>query len=297
MKNRKAIALLITMLFIVAITASIGLGLKYINETATETKKENFMYQVAITVDDILTLLQNSKELEALQDSNSSAIFYQFLSTSGFLPFESSGMSVTLSLKSARAKFNPNSLNKKNTLALQKYMSINMVNNAFAEILLDSVNGIKEDLSYNTDLFIQKPYIFRDYISSKEHLNELISFYEENYHDNALEKIDFDELFYFSKDKSSSIDLNFATVQTWELLLGTTQERAEELVANAGVYSNENPPKLNAQETASLSAFKVSYYEPYLDIVINMQLNGNKATVTFEYDIKNKKGSNFTYAI
>jgi len=43
--------------------------------------------------------------------------------------------------------------------------------------------------------------------------------------------------------------------------------------------------------------FKTSFFEPYIYVVINIEQNKNNAIISFEYDIKKKKGSNFVYEI
>ena len=61
---RKAIALLITMMFIIAITISVGVGLSYTKRAQNVLKDENFLLQSSIILNDVLTLLKNSQELK-----------------------------------------------------------------------------------------------------------------------------------------------------------------------------------------------------------------------------------------
>jgi len=41
----------------------------------------------------------------------------------------------------------------------------------------------------------------------------------------------------------------------------------------------------------------VSYFEPFLDVKIEVIKDDSMAKIHFEYNIKNKKGSNFSYEI
>jgi hypothetical protein len=79
-------------------------------------------------------------------------------------------------------------------------------------------------------------------------------------------------------------------------MLGTTQARAEYLAQNAGAYDAESL-ELDADELVNLSRFKTSYLEPILLVEIEIKQNDSSAYISFEYDIKKKKGSNFVYEI
>ena len=146
-------------------------------------------------------------------------------------------------------------------------------------------------------IFDENPYLFRDYIASAKHLKVINNYYTKEYNDNGLKNIDFNELFYYSKDRNMTIDLNYATTQVWELLLGCSQERAEMLKAGGGFYSDLESLNLNADEKEMLANFKTSYFEPIVQIELDIRQNKQHSKIIFEYDIQNKKGSNFAYEI
>ena len=302
---KRGIALLITLLFIIAITISIGVGLRYVSQASGEVKNSNFMFQTSVIIDDVIKILRESKELATVIQDGSAESLYIFLSQSSFMPFESSGLRMTLEISSARSKFNPNGLMDSNgsninlpkVEAMKSYLTNKMVDVGYIDILLDSMSGIKEDFTYNTEIFNDKPYLFRDYIVSIEHLEELNSFYEQTYHNNSLSNISFEKLFYFSNNRDSSIDLNYATSDVWELILGTSEQRAEELTLGSGTYTDLESLPLSDDEKDALTRFNVSYFEPYLDVKINIVQNNQSSNIRFEYDINNKKGSNFSYDI
>ena len=298
--HKRGVALLITLLFIMLITLSVGIGLKQLNEVSHHMKAENFLFQTSAILDDALRLLQNSKELNAI---NSSEEFSVFLSEAAFIPFEASGIKVSLELSSARSKFNVNSLIDSNNSidadrvnSLKEYMSIYMVNIGFVDVLLDSMGGIKEDMSYNSDLFNEKSRLFRDYIISDKHFDELSEFYLNYYRDNSLKNIDFKELFYFSNNRSHKVDLNYATVEVWEMMLGCGKLKATELSKNS--YDSFESIGLSDEELDSVKKkFDTSFFEPYLDVVIKIEQGEHSARIRFEYDIKEREGSNFVYDI
>ncbi|MEA1983382.1 MAG: hypothetical protein U9N39_07550, partial [Campylobacterota bacterium] len=241
--------------------------------------------------------LKTSPDIARVADSNSSDELFILLSSASFIPFESSGVEIILKLESARAKFNPALLDANTTEAFVDYLNNKMVNSQYLDILLDNVSGVKEDNSYNSAIFEENPYLFRDYVVSKKHLEKINDFYASEYNDNSLANINFENLFYFTADENISVDLNYATTEVWELLLGTTPERAEFLATNAGAYSDDASLNLDDSELERLKKFKYSFFEPIVLVKIEISQNESSSNIEFEYDIKNKKGSNFVYEI
>jgi len=295
--KRDGIALLITLMFVIVITVAIGYGLKEINKASKLLDNEKFLYQSSIIVEDILDMLNKSKELEAAMKNQSSEELYLFLSQSEFIPFKTNGLDILLSIKSARSKFNINTINPKNTPILKEYMINRMVNSEYVDILVDAQSKIKEDGYYNTALFNENPELFRDYISSKKHLQKINNFYTSQYNDNNLKNIDFDELFYYNSDTNTSIDLNYANEATWELIIGAQKDRAETLTLGAGTYTNIKDLELSDNEIKMLNKFNTSFFEPILSVTIEIMQKESSSKISFEYNLKNKKESNFVYEI
>ena len=310
-RGKKGIALLITLLFIVAITVSVGVGLKQVKEASIEVQNENFMLQTSVVLDDVQSILQKSVELDKLSKVSESpeaiGYLYGFLAGSSFIPFEASDVKVSLEITSARSKLNINSLMDINATvgslpnakleAFKVYLNNYRVNIAYADILADLMGGVKADMAYNSDIFYEKPYLFRDYVTSYKHLLELNDFYMKTYHENSLKNVEFEKLFCFNKDRASAIHANYATPEVWELLLGVDKLRAEELSLYGGTYTKKEDLNLTPEELEALDRFKVTFFEKYLDVKIEITQGDNIAKIQFEYDIKKKKGSNFSYEI
>ncbi|MEA3228743.1 MAG: hypothetical protein U9P38_06710 [Campylobacterota bacterium] len=314
MIQKRGIALLITMIFIIAITVAIGVGLKQINVASQSVEREAFIIETSMILDDVLRVLESSKELDLILKGDDEDIkreaFYIFLSQVAFIPFESSGIKMSLEISSARSKFNPNGVFDINSTAntnedhfqrveaLISYLNFYEINAEYVNILVDMISGVKEDMSYNSDIFNQQPYLFRDYIVSEKHLDEINSFYMKTYRENKLKNINFKNLFYYSKDKERyKIDLNYATVEVWQLLLGCDQIRAQQLSDEAGAYSKLEDLVLSDDENLSLARFKTSYFEPILDVKVEIMKDELNTQIKFEYDMQTKKGSNFVYEI
>ena len=302
-KSRRAIALLITVMFVIVITVAIGFGLKQVNDASSAVKSENFIYQTNMVVEDILHILQTSPDIQHVVDSNTSDDFHAFLAQAAFIPFEVKDLKIIIKLSSARAKFNPNSLmeggkiQKERVAMLKQYVNAHMVNSDYVDILLDNMSKVKADNSYNSRIFDANPSLFRDYIASAKHLKKINDFYAQEFNDNSLKNINFKHLFYLSSDTNNTIDVNYATPEVWEMMLGCQKERAELLSAGGGAYENEADLNLQPEELVNLHKFQVSYYEPIVQVEIAIMQNDSDAKVRFEYDIKKKKGSHFVYEI
>jgi hypothetical protein len=242
-------------------------------------------------------ILQESKELKKIGSSNSSDDLYNFLSQVSIIPFDTDKMQVLIKIDSARGRFNPSSLDENNSIVLQRYLSQYGVNSQYFEILADNFGGIKEDNSYNSRIFERYPSLFREYIASLKHLKIINDFYKQEYRDNSLSRVDFKNLFYFGKERGSFIDLNYATAEVWEMMLGSTKERAKELRLGGGTYSNKEDIGLKDSELQSLALFQTDCFEPILLVDIEIYEEKNYAHISFEYDIRTQRGSNFVYEI
>jgi hypothetical protein len=112
-----------------------------------------------------------------------------------------------------------------------------------------------------------------------------------------LKNIKFEQIFYFSEKRDTAIDVNYASAELWEMILGATKERALQLVAGSGNYTDLQSLNLSDEEVDALNRFKISYFEPYLYIIVEIMRNNEKAKVSFEYNVEAKKGFDFTYEI
>ncbi len=286
--NKKGIALLITLFFLMAITISIGIGFKYVNEAKSSIKDENFLLQSNIILDDVLTLLENTPELKMIQQNDE--MFDMFLAQSEMIPFEASGVKVLISIKSARTKVNLNNLLRSSDSQLERFrefLNSYNVNTSYIDILKDSVNQNDPPISKIAD---EKPDMFRDHIASYKQLKEINEFYTNNYYDNSLSQIDFKELFYYgdnnATNKSYCIDNYYMTPWVRHMVSGISLEDAEEFFAEGSDATDINGFKLCSGKDRM-----------YLDVDLEIIKDDNKANISFEYDIKQTKGYNFSYEI
>jgi len=294
-KHKTAIALLLTVFFIMLITMSLGVGLKYINSSSKSMQNESFMLQSRVIVDDFLKILKTSPDLDAVKDADTLAIF---LAQSSLLPFENKDIKVLIQISSARSKIDPSILLEKEKMELFKSFLINnMINVEYADILSDAMGVVKEDGLYNTDIFTEYPNLFREYLTSSKHLKEINNIYRNKYHDNSIATLNFEELFYMSNESNRSVDLNYATPLVWEYMIGCDKVRAESIVEGSGTYTSATDILLSDDENASLSKFQVSFFEPIVNVKISINKKNENAVIIFEYNITSKKGSNFVFKV
>jgi hypothetical protein len=302
---RKAIALLLTLFFIMAITLSLGIGMGWLNSITQETQKEQFMIQSRLLLDDLLTLLKTSKDINSIvSDANGSEAFSLFLEQSSFIPLAYEDFEVTIEVSSARNKINPNTfidanvtMNMPRVEALRTYLNTKRVDTIFADMLLDVISPVQEYGSYNSDIFTSQPHLFNEYLASSSHLNKVTDFFTQRYRYNTLASIPFEELFIYSKQRNTKIDLNVATAETWMFLLGCEQQRAEDIIALSGVCEDFACLELSDDEERLVKRFETSFYEPIIEVTLHLRKDFLQATIAFEYDLKQKKGSRFVYQI
>jgi len=295
-KQREGIALLITIMFVMLISVAIGYALKEVNLATKALKEEQNLYQNSMILSDVLSILQSSSALESLADNNSSEELYAFLSSSGFYPIDVGQKKLLISIKSASSKLNINALNDITEPFFRDYFSKKMLNSNYVDVLRSFMSKNQAQNEYNnyTSVFFDAyPNIFREYIASKKHLEKINRLYMREYHDENLKNVDFEKLFCYDSDQNRSVDLNYASADVWELMLGVTPERAETLAAGGGTYKELQDLKLSELESRKLAKFHTSFFEPYLRVSIEVIDEEDSAKMSFEYAIKTKRGYNF----
>lgn len=302
MKNKNAIALLITMFFIMAITITIGVSLKHINKAKKNLSSEKFLLQTTVLLHDMMKILKDTPELNDINDSETFRAFLSQYST--FIPL-GNDMTVKVKLASARSKFTFNALrgNTEGAKALKNaligYFNARSINIGYVYLLQDLTNGIKADGMYNSGIFDENPYLFRDYISSDEQIKVLNNYYKKIYHDNSVDKIDLHNIFHFGNYKPSSyvIDLNFVNRDVFNIMSGKYYEQEnntssqDDFFVDCNALTKKEKEDMRRKFNASCDLQKI------IAVTLFITQNRQNAEISFEYDILNKKGSNFVYKI
>ncbi len=301
---RRAVALLITLFLVLLMSIAVGVGLKSAVKAKESVQKEAFMIQSAMLVEDVLAMLKGSPELRQITDSNTSSALFAFLSSASVIPFQSGDVRVLVSLQSARGHFNINALKDANqtkanekAARLEELFLRHELTSQLVAYIQDAMGGIKADGSYKSDLFLERPELFRDYIASPHHLEKILLVYGQKYHINPYSKLNFDTLFSFEKEPKTKVDLNYATPEVWELLIGASRERARALYEKEGSFETLEDVGLDAKEKEMLALFDYSFFEPVIRVHIDIVEGNIKGMIEFEYDLRTQKAGNFVYEI
>ena len=287
--HRKAIALLVTLFFIIAITVSVGISLTQLQKGSLQLQEGRFLTQSSAVMEDVLTLLQNSSEIFKIEDAVS---FNIFLMSASLIPFEAGDLRVKIAMRSARDKLNINTLTGSEELqdALKKYlMRYNIQDISYlVDILLDCMGG-KQDI-YRTEIFDEIPWMYRDRIVNYVHLQQLLDFYVKMRHDNSVHSVPWQEIMSFDR-KNTEIDANYARAEVWRLML--------QMLVEGGLteYESEADLGLSAEELQQLAPFGLAYYLPIIYVDVMIEENDKKARIVIKYDIASKKAQEFNYDI
>lgn len=296
--RRHGVALLITLFFIIAITAAVGVSLMNLQKSSQQLQQARFLLQSGAVVEDVLALMSEADKLGAVTDADSLSLF---LLSAGFIPLELNELLVKIEITSAMGRININTLagSQEFQKALLEYMVRFNVQDAIymSELLMDCMGGYKE--VYKTNIFDETPELFRDRIVSKRHLEKILDFYIRERHDNAVVKMPWDELVRFDDANVTAVDANYITPALWQMYLpGLEEERAIELSANGeGMYKSLEDIDLSTEERSSLTRFNLGFFQPVVRMDIEVLENNSSAHIAFDYDLSSKKGKHFEFGI
>ena len=294
---KKGVALLITVMFVIVISAVIGMNLGSINKATKMVYSERNLYENSLIVEDVMKLLQGSatlKEIASSKDIEGLAIFLQNFQT---IPVEQSGVKVVVHLSSARGKLSLRSLDKTTLPYLYRYFNDRSVSSEFVDMLLDCSGGVRGDGVYKTTIFENNPHLFRNYLASNEHLKKIQKFYAREMGDDNIEAINFANLFYVADERNVTIDLNYATAEVWEVVAGVDETQAKELGMHQSFYEKIDDLPVDDLAKARIKKFRTSFFEPFLNVKVDIIRDNSNAHLFFEYDILHERGYHFVYKI
>ncbi len=297
MQPRRGVALLITLFFIIAITAAVGVSLMNLKKSGEELHEARFLLQSGAVVEDVLTLMREADKLGAVSDADTLSIF---LFSAGFIPLELKELLVKIEITSAMGHVNINALaaSKAFQQALIEYMVRFNVQDAYymSDLLIDCMGGYKE--VYKTNIFDEMPELYRERIVSKRHFEKILDFYVRERHDNTVAKLPWEALVRFDENNATAVDANYITPALWQMYLpGLDEERAFELSSGEGTYNTLEDIDLSPEERVELAKFKLSFFQPVVRMDIEILENNSSAHVAFDYDLTSKKGKHFEFGI
>jgi len=297
MKRRSGVALLITLFFIIAITAAVGVSLMNIQKSAKALHEARFLLQSGAVIEDVLALMSEADKLGSVSDADTLELF---LLTAGFIPLELKELLVKIEITSTMGRININTLAE--TPAFQEAMRVYLarfnVQDAYYmnDLLVDCMGGYKD--VYKTNIFDELPELYRDRIVSKRHFNKILDFYIRERHDHSVKKIPWDALIRFDDSNATALDANYIEPALWQLFLPQIQEeQAVALADNDVLFSSLQDLDITTEERQSLSPFHIGFFTPTVHLDIEIMENNSTAHVAFDYDMSTKKGKHFEFGI
>ena len=296
--------MLITLFFIIAVTAVVGVSLKQLQEANSQLQENRFLAQSAITLEDVLEMVGQAERFGGIDDTLS---LNHFLKETAAIPVESGQFSGKITLKSARERININTLLYSEPLrtTLERYLGESMqVADAgyLIYLMMDCMGGQKEE-GYWTDIFDRQPWMYRERIVNKTHFGQILDFYVRSRHDPSVYKVPWDRLIRFGERTGANIvDANYMAPELWAMLLVGTYPSADELqtLAHPAVpYESVADLPLPEERAETLvQEFSLGFYAPVVDVkLVLKEGETNQAVSSFEYDLKTKKAGRFDYAI
>jgi len=295
--RRSGIALLITLFFVISVTAAVGVSIIQLRLSAKQVREGKCLIQSSMILDDLLRLLKTSPLVDKVKDGES---MRYFLYNTSVIPLALENLNVKINIKSSVGRININTFSSFTPFqeALSGYMLQYDIRDVeyFQDLLIDCMSG--EQPYYRTDIFEAKPWLYREKISSMTHFEQILDYYVMTRHDNNIKKIPWEELIRFGTHKDNKLDVNYISPQLWQLLLPELSEDvANDLASGEIVYKTSENLSLSDDDIIKLETFKISYYVPRTLIEVDVKRNDQNVHVAFEYDLKLKKGGNFDYGL
>ena len=297
MQKRPAVALLITLFFIIAITAAVGVSLSNIQKSGKALHESRFLLQSGAVIEDVLALMSEADKIGTISDADTLELF---LLTAAFIPLELKELLVKIEITSTMGHININTLSRTEAFqeALITYLARFNVQDAYYmnDLLVDCMGGYKN--VYKTNIFDELPELYRDRIVSKRHFEKILDFYVRERHDHSVETIPWDALIRFDDNNVTTLDANYVEPALWQLFLPQLQEeQAIALSDNDVVYSSLQDLDITAEERQSLSPFNLGFFAPTVHLDVEIMENNSTAHVSFDYDMSTKKGKHFEFGI
>ncbi|NOQ31450.1 MAG: hypothetical protein GQ570_10030 [Helicobacteraceae bacterium] len=306
--QKKGIALLVTLFFITAIMAIVGVSMHYYNKASSNVAESHLIVQGDAIMSDVITFLQNSEDVKSVSDAESLQLF---LSTSSLIPIQKDSLSLVVMIQSASDRFNINDLKNFNedlNIEFEEYLVKQGVSDPlfFMDLLRDSMSGVKEN--YLSELFVDKPTLYKERLTSQEHLDEILDFYVMRRYENSVKTIPWSEAVTFNETNSTFIDPNYMPIEVWKMLIPRLSTiETQMIVDNEELFKDDQELLdigLSEQEVAKLHKFNLTYFSPIVRVILKVSKGERTLNIEFQYNLqtsqvykKTVKGSIFEFNI
>ncbi len=304
--KRKGIALIITIAFVAAITALIGISSGLLDNAFKRISNKLFLIQSNVVFADFIGVLK-----EASRDVNDSLGLDIFLSVPLYFENEANSIIVDISFESQASKVNINHLIKETgskkekesfepiamQTAYEEYLNqILAVYNLSDKILLLSMiadtidSDLKERLS-GSELALSDPFFTQGQIYSLHHFEQITAAYKKQTLDFNVDLVPWDKLIGFQADQ---IDFNHINPEVLQHLVPALDPESTSLYTTdkVDIYESMEDLPFEAETKKLLQGMNVVFYSPYVHGKMNINNDARTMQIAFTYDLSEQKVSN-----
>jgi hypothetical protein len=290
---KKGVALLSTIMFIVAILGFVTLNTKLFKKATGNIDEIQFMIQSGIIVDDIIALFKKTPMLKKVKNSQSLKMLLDLFIG---IPFALEDYSVNIALSNTKnAKFNINNLDENSSaiiedIFIQKELSAPIY---LIDIIKDILKTVSDTTYYNTEWFDENPFAHHGNIINKEHLSKIIDFYKKKHYDTAVNLAFFDTILkYENNGNSRTLDINAMSKEQWSLFVPNCGYFEEDYIENITDLNN----RCGVETGLILKKLGfTSFFIPVVEVKIDISKENQNAHIVFDYNTNNAKVSNFEF--
>jgi disulfide oxidoreductase YuzD len=309
-KNKNAIALLITITFLMAISAIIAFGLKNIQKDITNSTKESFYYQSMIIYEDVKQILlpnifEQIKNLDT-NDSDSKQAIAQILNDYFFLPIplindETIG-SVFVEIRPVNRGYNINNL--KSTPIPQRKFFKKFINNLddeefFIDLLdlaleTNSSIAMYDYLKNDKSIAINLPFFKRGEIVDFKHFKQIEDEYFKKTKDKKIYDLNWKEFLDFNS--GTKVIFSYIKYEYCKTLFidNYGEEWVEKYCKNEEFVDDSRAVEIFGEDynqTLYSKNITLDNYTPKILVILHISQNKNRAKYIFRYNIETKEAT------
>lgn len=301
--SRRGIALLITIAFVTAITALIGVAGALLNRSFERVSHKAFLIQSNVLFDDFYGILKANSG-----DINGSAGLDIFLNLPLFFSNEASNITADITFESDASRVNINRiLEDANAtqpdfdplriplrVPYEEYFDhILTVYNVSDKMLLlsmiaDSVDSDTFERLTGSEIALQNPDFTQGHIYDMHHFKQILTAYKQQTQDFNVDDIPWERLISFRND---TIDFNHITPETLHFIDPSIPEEslAQYTTERVEVYDRFSDLPISEENVQALKAMDVAFYSPNVVGKMNVIDKHKKVAIAFAYDLSTQK--------
>ncbi len=304
--KREGVALLITIAFIVAIMAIIGVSLGVVERSHKDVAHKKVLVQSDILLSNMLSILKS-----ASGDINDSTMLDIFLmipftfnssayDTSVDVSFESSATKVNINWlvpdvnqSRVRDRFAPDPLNPYVEEFLDRILTVYNVSDTILllSMIADTIDDDVSERVSGSEIVREKINFSHGKIYNMRHFQQILEIYKMKTLDFSVDKIPWQSLIGFTNGK---IDFNYISPDVLRYILdGLAPESIRLLTTDKeSVYIGLNDLPFNVQDKEKLTKMNIVFFDPNLSSKIVVKSSGSALVVSLDYNLSDKRVSN-----